>query len=65
MHFLSADHQSGGHVFDFSVDSPRIRIDTEGELHLSLQATNEFLSARLAGDVSAEIAGAETSAPGS
>lgn len=65
MHFLDADHQSGGHVFDFTVDSPRLRIDTEGELHLSLQATDEFLSARLAGDVSAEIAGAETSAPGS
>ena len=39
MHFLSSDHQSGGHVADFTVDSPRIRINTEGELHLSLQAT--------------------------
>ncbi len=63
MHFLSADHQSGGHVFDFTVDSPRIRIDTEGDLHLSLQTTDEFLSARLGDDVSAEIAGAETSVP--
>lgn len=59
LHFLSADHQSGGHVFDFTVDSPRIRIDSEGELHLSLQATDEFLSTRLAGDVSEEISRAE------
>lgn len=64
MHFLSTDHQSGGHVFDFTVDSPRIRVDTEGDLHLSLQTTDEFLSAGLGEDVSAEIAGAETSAPG-
>jgi len=63
LHFLSADHQSGGHVFDFTVDSPRIRIDSEGELHLSLQATDEFLSTRFAGDVSAEISRAETSGP--
>jgi len=64
MHFLSADHQVGGHVFDFTVDSPRIRIDTEGDLHLSLQATDEFLATRLGGDVSSEISSAETSAPG-
>jgi acetolactate decarboxylase len=60
LHFLSANHQSGGHVFDFTVRSPRIRIDSEGELHLSLQATDEFLSTRLGGDVSAEISQAET-----
>jgi acetolactate decarboxylase len=64
LHFLSDDHQSGGHVFDFTVDSPRIRIDAEGELHLSLQATDEFLSTRFGNDVSAEIARAEgSSAP--
>ena len=61
MHFLSADHQAGGHVFDFTVDAPRIRIDTEGDLHLSLQATEEFLSTRFGGDVSAEISSAENS----
>ena len=64
LHFLSADHQSGGHVFDFTVDTPRIRIDSEAELHLSLQATDAFLSTRFGGDVSADIAGAEgTAAP--
>jgi acetolactate decarboxylase len=63
LHFLSADHKSGGHVFDFTVDSPRIRIDSEGELHLSLQTTDEFLSTRFAGDMSAEISRAETSGP--
>lgn len=64
LHFLSDDHRSGGHVFDFTVDAPRIRIDSEGELHLSLQATDEFLSAELGNDVSAEIARAEgSSAP--
>ncbi|HEX8771102.1 MAG TPA: acetolactate decarboxylase [Acidimicrobiales bacterium] len=61
LHFLSADHQSGGHVFDFTVDSPRIRIDSEAELHLSLQETDEFLSTRFPGDVSAEISRAEMS----
>lgn len=63
LHFLSSDHRSGGHVADFTVDSPRIRIDTEGELHLSLQATNEFLATRFSGDVSAEITKAEMSRP--
>jgi len=60
LHFLSADHRSGGHVFDFEVDSPRIRLDSEGELHLSLQTTDEFLATRFAGDVSAEITRAES-----
>ncbi len=60
---LSADRQSGGHVFDFTVDTARIRIDTEAELHLSLQATEEFLSTRFGGDVSAEIARAEGTGP--
>lgn len=59
LHFLSADHTSGGHVFDFTVDAARIRIDSEAELHLSLQATDEFLSTRFGGDVSAEITRAE------
>jgi acetolactate decarboxylase len=63
LHFLSDDHRSGGHVFDFTVDSPRIRIDAEGELHLSLQATDEFLSTQFGNDVSAEIARAEGSSP--
>jgi acetolactate decarboxylase len=63
LHFLSADQRSGGHVFDFTVDSARIRIDAEAELHLSLQATDKFLSTRFPGDVSAEISGAEMSAP--
>jgi acetolactate decarboxylase len=61
LHFLSEDHRSGGHVFDFTVDAPRIRIDSEAELHLSLQATDEFLATRFEGDVSAEITSAETS----
>jgi acetolactate decarboxylase len=63
LHFLSADHRSGGHVFDFTVDAPRIRIDSEAELHLSLQTTDDFLSTRFGGDVSADIAGAETRRP--
>jgi acetolactate decarboxylase len=65
LHFLSADHQSGGHVFDFTVDAPRIRIDSEAELHLSLQTTDEFLSTRFDGDVSAEITRAEAAGPSS
>jgi acetolactate decarboxylase len=63
LHFLSADDQSGGHVFDFTADSPRIRIDSEAELHLSLQATDEFLSTRFGEDVSAEITRAEAGEP--
>lgn len=61
LHYLSSDHQSGGHVFDFTVEDPRIRIDSEAELHLSLQTTDEFLATRFGGDVSAEINQAETS----
>ncbi len=63
LHFLSDDHLSGGHVFDFTVDRPRIRIDSEAELHLSLQATEEFLATRFETDVSGGIASAETSGP--
>jgi acetolactate decarboxylase len=65
LHYLSDDHRSGGHVFDFTVEAPRIRIDSEAELHLSLQATDEFLSTRFGGDVSGEITSAETSGPSS
>jgi acetolactate decarboxylase len=64
LHFLSSDHRSGGHVFDFTVESPRIRIDTEGELHLSLQVTDEWLATSFTGDVSAEINQAEAGRPG-
>ena len=60
LHYLSADHRSGGHVFDFTVEDLRIRIDSEAELHLSLQTTDEFLSTRFGGDMSAEINRAET-----
>ena len=63
LHFLSADQKAGGHVFDFTVDAPRIRIDAEAELHLSLQATDEFLATSFAGDVSAEITRAESDPP--
>ncbi len=65
LHYLSADHGAGGHVFDFTVEAPRIRVDSEAELHLSLQATDEFLATRFEGDVSAEITSAETSGPAS
>ena len=61
LHFLTADRRTGGHVADFTVDSPRFRIDSEGDLHLSLQATEEFLSTTFSNDVSSEIARAEMS----
>lgn len=61
LHFLSADHGSGGHVADFTVDDPHIRIDSEGDLHLSVQATDDFLTTRLGRDVSTEIERAEMS----
>ena len=41
-----------------TIDSPRIRIDTEGDLHLSLQATDEFVSTRFGGNASADITSA-------
>lgn len=61
LHYLSADHRSGGHVFDFTVEDPRMRVDSEAEPHLSLHTTDEFLVTRMGGDVSAEIDQAETS----
>jgi len=57
-------HRVGGRhkpheVFQTStIDSPRIRIDTEGDLHLSLQATDEFVSTRFGGNASADITSA-------
>ena len=64
LHFLTAAHDGGGHVLDFTLTEGALRIGTEAELHLCLPTTRAFLDADLAGhDISAEIERAENAPP--
>lgn len=63
LHFLTAAHDGGGHVLDFTLGEGALQIGTEAELHLCLPQTREFLAADLDGHDSAEIDRAENAPP--
>ncbi|SNT10378.1 acetolactate decarboxylase [Asanoa hainanensis] len=56
LHFLTDDHQHGGHSLDFELTDGEVRVCTESQLHLSLPRTPEFARANLSGaDIGKQI----------
>lgn len=63
LHFLSADHQHGGHLLDCRGGDLRLQIQREGDYRLALPETEDFLRADLRRDPSADLAQAEGEKP--
>jgi acetolactate decarboxylase len=59
LHFLSADRTRGGHLLQCSGSRLRLQIQREGDYHIALPETEEFLKADLRRDSSADLANAE------
>jgi acetolactate decarboxylase len=65
LHFIDAARRSGGHVFDFVLESGTLLLDEDVDLHVELSETAALVGARLAGhDLDAEITAAEGPRPG-
>jgi acetolactate decarboxylase len=60
MHFLSSDHQRGGHLLRCRGRQLRLQIQREGALSIALPETEDFLKADLRQDPSAALETAET-----
>jgi acetolactate decarboxylase len=61
LHFLSTDHKCGGHLLQCSGTKLRVEIQREGNYHLALPETEDFLKADLRRDPAADLAKAEGS----
>ena len=59
LHFLSADHKSGGHLLECSGLNLRLQIQREGDYRVALPETEDFVKADLRRDPSADLAKAE------
>jgi acetolactate decarboxylase len=59
LHFLSADHRSGGHLLECSGANLRLQIQREGDYRIALPETEDFVKADLQRDPSADLAKAE------
>ena len=59
LHFLSKDHQSGGHLLECAGSELRLQIQREGDYHVALPETEDFVKADLRRDPSADLAKAE------
>jgi len=59
-HFISDDHEVGGHVLGLRAVRGRIRLHTGSDLHIALPETSEFLTADLSGDHQEELDAVET-----
>ena len=59
LHFLSADHTRGGHLLQCGGSSLHLQIQREGEFHIALPETEDFLRADLRRDPNADLAKAE------
>jgi acetolactate decarboxylase len=60
LHFVSDDRQSGGHLLQCRGTNLRLQLQREGEYHLALPETEDFLQADLRRDPSVDLAKAET-----
>ena len=60
LHFLSDDHQHGGHLLDLKAASLDVDFDFQSNLRLALPETREFLTADLTADPTAALEEAET-----
>ena len=59
LHFVSDDRTSGGHLLQCRGTSLRLQIQREGDYHIALPETEDFLKADLRRDPSADLAKAE------
>jgi acetolactate decarboxylase len=59
LHFLSADHQSGGHLLQCSGSNLRLQIQRQGDYRVALPETEDFVKADLRRDPGADLAKAE------
>jgi acetolactate decarboxylase len=59
LHFLSADHKSGGHLLECSGLNLRLQIQREGDYRVALPETEDFVKVDLRRDPGADLAKAE------
>ena len=59
LHFVSADRTQGGHVLQCRGENLRLQIQREGDYHIVLPETEDFLKANLRRDPTAALAKAE------
>jgi acetolactate decarboxylase len=59
LHFLSNDHQSGGHLLECAGSELQLQIQREGDYHVALPETEDFVKADLRRDPAADLAEAE------
>ena len=59
LHFVSDDRQSGGHLLQCRGVNLRLQLQREGEYHIALPETEDFLKADLHRDPAADLAKAE------
>ena len=59
LHFLSEDHQSGGHLLECAGSELRLQIQREGDYHVALPETDDFVKAHLRRGPGADLAKAE------
>ena len=59
LHFVSADRTQGGHVLQCRGNNLRLQIQREGDYHIVLPETEDFLKANLRRDPTAALAKAE------
>ena len=59
LHFISADRTHGGHLLQCRGKNLRLQIQLEGDFHIALPETQDFLKANLRRDPTAALAQAE------
>jgi acetolactate decarboxylase len=59
LHFISADHTHGGHILQCRGKNLRLQIQREGDFHIVLPETDDFLKANLRRDPTTALAKAE------
>jgi acetolactate decarboxylase len=59
LHFISADRTCGGHVLQCRGRNLHLQIQREGEYHIVLPETEDFLKVNLRQDPTADLAKAE------
>jgi acetolactate decarboxylase len=60
MHFLTADRSSGGHLLDFILKNPSIKVGSLYDFELALPNDNEFNQANLSANQGASLAEVES-----
>jgi acetolactate decarboxylase len=59
LHFISADRTRGGHLLQCRGKNLSLQIQSEGDYHVVLPQTNDFVKANLRRDPTADLAKAE------